>query len=375
MGRTVMGYWDCPVCGSKGIAGNVMNCPSCGRARGDVKFYMKNISENEIREEHERGDIEYLSAEQAQEIGKNPDWYCSFCNSLNKDHAAFCSNCGASRKDSESNYFDQLKKRQEAEAAEQAAQARPAQRQQPKSRRGLLILLIIAACVAGLIFYLNGSNTQGNLEVTGFAWSRSVPVEQNLEYKERGWSIPEGGTEISRSQEIHHYDQVLDHYESVEVQRSRQVLDHYETYYTYSDNGNGSFEEISHQRPVYTTEYYTETESRPVYRSVPRYQTQYVYSIWRWTPVREAEASGEDQNPFWPELNLKEDEREGSPRTERYSFTVTGEKGETGTWYLKEEDWKTLGKGNHVTISTHRGSGESWIVDEKGNPLIRVYAR
>ena len=108
---------------------------------------------------------------------------------------------------------------------------------------------------------------------------------------------------------------------------------------------------------------------------MPRYQTQYVYSIWRWTPVREAEASGEDQNPFWPELNLKEDEREGSPRTERYSFTVTGEKGETGTWYLKEEDWKTLGKGNRVTISTHRGSGESWIVDEKGNPLIRVYAR
>ena len=373
MGRTVMGYWDCPVCGSKGIAGNVMNCPSCGRARGDVKFYMKNLSEDEIREEHQRGDIEYLSEEQAREIGKNPDWYCSFCNSLNKDNAAFCTNCGASREDSESNYFDQLKKKQEAEAAERAAQSQGTQ--QPKSRRGLLILLVIAACIAGLFFYLNGSNTQGNLEINGFAWSRTIPVEQNREFTESGWNIPDGGTEISSSREIHHYDQVLDHYEDVEVQRSRQVLDGYETYYTYSDNGNGSFSEIPHQRPVYRTEYYTETERRPVYRSVPRYQTKYVYTIWRWTPAREATASGEDQNPYWPELNLKEDEREGSPRAERYSFMVTGEKGETETWYLAEEDWKKLSPGDRVTISTRRGSGESWIVDEKGNQLIRVYGR
>ena len=114
MGRTVMGYWDCPVCGNKGIAGNVMNCPSCGRARGDVKFYMKDNADQSTREENERGDIEYLNEDQKQQFGKNPDWYCSFCNSLNKDNAAFCQNCGASRESSESNYFDQLKKRQEA---------------------------------------------------------------------------------------------------------------------------------------------------------------------------------------------------------------------------------------------------------------------
>ena len=49
MGKMVMGYWDCPVCGNQGIAGNVMNCPACGRARGDVKFYMKGVAEDEIR--------------------------------------------------------------------------------------------------------------------------------------------------------------------------------------------------------------------------------------------------------------------------------------------------------------------------------------
>ena len=121
MAKLVMGYWDCPVCGMKEIRGDVQNCPSCGRARGDVKFYMKNYTEGEIREENERGDIEYLSEDEAKYVSNNPDWYCSFCDSLNSDNAEYCSNCGASRKDSESNYFDQLKKRKEREEAELAA--------------------------------------------------------------------------------------------------------------------------------------------------------------------------------------------------------------------------------------------------------------
>ena len=73
MGKMVMGYWDCPVCGNQGIAGNVMNCPACGRARGDVKFYMKGVAEDEIREAGETGGIEYLNEDQKQQFGKNPD--------------------------------------------------------------------------------------------------------------------------------------------------------------------------------------------------------------------------------------------------------------------------------------------------------------
>ena len=91
MSKLVMGYWDCPICGTKEIRGDVSNCPSCGRARGDVHFYMKDGAQDSHRGENERGDIEYLNEEQEKEIGRNPDWYCSFCNSLNKDFAAFCS--------------------------------------------------------------------------------------------------------------------------------------------------------------------------------------------------------------------------------------------------------------------------------------------
>ena len=377
MAKLVMGYWDCPVCGNQGIAGTVMNCPSCGRARGDVKFYMKNAAEGTSREEGDRGDIEYLSEEQASQTGKNPDWYCSFCNSLNKDYAARCAVCGASREDSESNYFDQLKKRQEAEAAEKAAQAsqsRPAATRQTGKRRPWLLLVILIA-VVGLFMFMNGSKTQGNLEVTGVAWSRSVPVEQYQSFEESGWSLP-AGAELKKSYNaLHHYDQVLDHYEDVEVERSRRVVDHYETYYTYEDNGNGSFSEIPHERPVYGTEYYTETVSQPVYVSVPRYATKYDYTIWRWVHTRDATSGGTGHEAAWPDLNLAKDEREGTPRKELYTFTVNNEKGESATWQLEEADWKNISVGSRISITEKRTGSEAWITDEKGNQLTRILRR
>ena len=95
MSKLVMGYWDCPVCGNREIRGDVVNCPSCGRARGDVKFYVKGYSEGDSLRESELSHFEQLDDQKAEEMGKNPDWYCSFCNSLNSDKLQTCSNCGA----------------------------------------------------------------------------------------------------------------------------------------------------------------------------------------------------------------------------------------------------------------------------------------
>ena len=377
MGKLVMGYWDCPYCGNQGVAGNVMNCPACGRARGDVRFYMKDGAESSVREDGETGDIEYLSEEQAKDFDAEADWYCSFCNSLNRNRAAFCSNCGATRESSESNYFDQLKKRQEQEAAEAAAQPAPAAQQTGNTRaksgrKSIWLWLVLIALVVGVFTWMNGNKTRGGLLVTDIAWNRAVPVEAYKEYQEEGWSIPQGGTEISSSTKLPHYDQVLDHYEDVEVQRSRRVLDHYETYYTYSDRGNGSFEQIEHQRPVYETEYYTETESRPVYRSVPRYATWYVYSIWRWKEERIERSAGTDHEAYWPDLNLGENEREGSPRAEEYTFTVEEEKEGRSTWALSEADWRNIQVGDRINITTKRTGADPWITDGQGNQVAQI---
>ena len=376
MGKLVMGYWDCPVCGSKEIRGDVVNCPSCGRARGDVKFYLKGVEEGATREENERGDIEYLSEEQAKYVSKNPDWYCSFCNSLNSDNAQFCGNCGASRANSEANYFDMLKKNQEKAAAEQAARPVASAQPQKRSSRPLVIFAVILLAVIGLFVWMNGNKTAGDLKVTALEWTRVIQIDRNREYSESDWMLPDGATLTDTRSELHHFDSVLDHYESREVQRSRQVVDHYETYYTYEDNGNGTFSEISHERPVYTTEYYTETVPEPVYVQVPRYANKYYYTIWRWKPEREVTASGTDHQTAWPEYTLEENEREGG-RAEQYRFTVEHQekKEAPATYVVDEAHWMELNVGDRVFITAKRSGADPYLSDENGNRItdLRPY--
>ena len=367
MAKLVMGYWDCPVCGNKEIRGDVTNCPSCGRARGDVKFYLKGYTEGQSLREEELGQFEQLDDQKAQEMGDRPDWYCSFCNSLNSDKAEVCSNCGATRADSEANYFDRLKKKQEEEAAEKAAQPQVSSGPQKRSRSPLLIVAAIVLVLIGVFVWMNGNKTAGDLKVTALNWTRNINIEENRMFSESGWSLPAGAEQTGTRQEIHHYDSVLDHYESVQVQRSRQVYDHDE--YTMVDNGNGTFSQVSH--PVYRTEYYTETEQQPVYRQVPRYATKYYYNIWRWTPSRDVTASGTDHHPEWPVPELGEKEREGQ-RTEEYCFTVehTEKKNEpAATYRLAESDWMNVSVGDHLYITSKRTGANPYISDEKGNKI------
>jgi hypothetical protein len=337
---------------------------------------MKGYTEGETREENERSDVEYLDEEQAKYVSKNPDWYCSFCNSLNSDNAEFCSNCGSSRADSEANYFEMLQKKKEREAAEAAAQPQVSSSQQKPSRSPMKVLLVVLLAIIALFMWLNGNKTSGDLTVTSLQWARNINIEENRMYQESGWELPAGAEQTDARSELHHYDSVLSHYESVEVQRSRQVVDHYETYYTYTDNGNGTFTEVPHERPVYTTEYYTETVRQPVYQQVPRYQTKYYYNIWRWTPSRDVAASGEDHNTYWPEVELGENEREGQ-RTEAYAFTVEHRKnkGAPETYRLAESDWMNINVNDSLFITAKRTGAEPYISDEKGNKiadLVRV---
>ena len=189
-------------------------------------------------------------------------------------------------------------------------------------------------------------------------------------FSESGWELPAGAEQTDARNELHHYDSVLDHYENVEVQRSRQVIDHYETYYTYSDNGNGTFSEIPHERPVYGTEYYTETVQQPVYRQVPRYATKYYYNIWRWVTSRTASASGQDHDTRWPDPALGENEREGQ-RGETYRFSVENVKkaSDTAVYRVDETTWKGLNVGDLVHITAKRSGSDPYLSDEKGNKI------
>ena len=368
MGKLVMGYWDCPYCDTKGVRGDQAVCPGCGRPRGEVKFYMKGQAQNEERRADQVGDIEYVDEEKAKYINRNPDWYCSFCETLNSDNADTCRSCGASRQDSEANYFEMLRKKQQREAA----RVQTAVQEKPKRSRFPLILIALVLVIVGIFTYMNSNSTRGDYRISAVSWERVISVEKNTLCHESGWTVPDGGEVTDRRSEIHHYDTVIDHYETVEVQRSRRVLDHYETYYTYEDLGNGYYDQVEHQRPVYETEYYTETEQQPVYRQVARYQTKYYYDIWRWIEDRQARASGEDHSAYWPDPQLGADEREAG-RAAVYRISVTDTKNDsTARYRLSEADWESLKPGDSLYITAKRSGADPYISDEKGNPLIQL---
>ena len=375
MGKLVMAYWDCPFCGNQGNRGDQVQCPSCGRPRGDVKFYMRDHQETSVRKEGETDDIEYIDEETAKQINRNPDWYCSFCNTLNSDNASFCSNCGASRENSEHNYFDiQKKKEEQAREEAQAYTSTQARASAPSSKKPLLFMIIAVVAIVALFSYLNGSKTDGDLKITSLIWKRNIQIEENVQYSESGWNLPSGAELTEQRQEVHHFDTVVSRYEDVEVTRSREVIDHYETYTTYNDLGNGTFEEVSHQKPVYRTEYYTETVRQPVYVQVPRYATKYYYTIWRWKETRVATSSGSDHNTYWPETNLTENEREGQ-RSEAYAFSVEDSNGKAATYQLAQSDWLNLNPGDNLYITARRTGNGAYISDREGNriaDLVRI---
>lgn len=66
----------------------------------NTKFYMPD-------------EIKYVSEEEAEKISRNPDWQCSFCGSLNSDDLNVCKNCGATKEDSERNYFEMKQQEEE----------------------------------------------------------------------------------------------------------------------------------------------------------------------------------------------------------------------------------------------------------------------
>ena len=101
MGKIIEGLWDCPFSGNKRNRDGQKTCRDCGHPQDEnTKFYMPD-------------EIKYVSEEEAEKISRNPDWQCSFCGSLNSDDLNVCKNCGATKEDSERNYFEMRQQEEE----------------------------------------------------------------------------------------------------------------------------------------------------------------------------------------------------------------------------------------------------------------------
>lgn len=355
MGRLIYGYWDCPYCKSKGIRGDNRECPNCGRPRDEsIKFYMG-------------ANIEYVPTDKTTDINRNPDWLCPFCESLNSDSISECVGCGAPRGADNKTYFDLHKPEKEiidsltvinneetkgTSSIHKAKESAKHKKIGSKAKIALILTAIAIPIIVLLTFLL--STHQETLRVTGFSWSRLITVEKLTTVNESDWDLPFDARLQYSKEEIRSYQNVLDHYETETRQVEKQRISGYEEYVSgYRDLGNGMFEEIASERPIYETYYETETYQEPVYRQEPVYATKYYYEIDKWLAERTIRTKGTDKNPVWGEVNLVVNERTGSKK-ETYTLHLQSESDKSYTYDVPLSLWQELSENDTVVAEISR---------------------
>ena len=378
MGKLIEGFWDCHYCGTTGIGGSKRECPNCGKARDEnTKFYMNP------NEKH------YVPKEKAAHINRNPDWICKYCGSLNSDNNKSCSSCGSIRTEDNLNYFENHKKKTNEDSYNSegtnsqtyheahtdkhsnyydnktTSPHTSRDNQSHNSRKPfpihiILIVLVGLIAISGLIYLFIPKEQE--LTIQDFSWKRNINIERYQTVNENGWNLPTGARLQYTNWEFHHYEQVLDHYETKTKQVARERLVGYEEYVTgHRDLGNGYFEEITSSRPVYETYYETETYQEPIYRDEPIYQIKYYYEIDKWLYERTVTTQGNDKEPYWGNTFLNSDERVSS-KNETYYIIGTDKKEKVYTVTLSFDDWNSLSIGQKVKLKISFGHGT--IVDK-----------
>ena len=379
MGRLIEGLWDCPYCNTKGIGGSKRECPNCGRPRDEnTKFYMP-------------GTIQYIDEEKASKINKNPDWICSYCNSLNSDSDTICKSCGSERTTENLDYFsrDETSTKgarprydppptstYEEDSYDDDKEFKESYTSSISSSNSslsssffngiwskVLLGILSVAMIVGLIYLFVPKNEEVN--ISNIYWERSMDVEKYQTVNESDWTLPATARLHYAQEEFYQNVEVLDHYETKTRAVTKSVLDHYETQVTgYRDLGNGYFEEQTQQVPIYkdVTEY--ETYQDPVYRTEAVYKTKYYYEIDKWLYDRTLNSKGTVNAPYWPDTSSLTDIERVSKKTENYYIVGTNKKGKEKKYSLTFDDFNTLSIGDTVKLKVTVIGTATLIKDE-----------
>lgn len=375
------GRWDCTYCGTRGILGRLMACPNCGQRRPeDIKFYLPEDAPD-ISDE-----------EQLKRAKAGPDWICEYCGASNSAIEQVCTQCGAERSEAVSQEVKEYSLEERPHfgdegpapdaaddpyadtpyAVEQSYTASFLDDDEPSSsppapnepeeegskkkwfKPFAIVAAIIVACIMPALFFFLMPQTV-EAQVSGVEWERSIDVEVYKTVVEEDWSVPSGGRRLDSWREVHHHEEVIDHYETKTREVSEKVKVGTERYKCGTrDLGNGYFEDKYCTRDKYETRYRTETYEEPVYRKEPVYQTKYRYEIDKWVHDRTREEEGTDYNPQWPRVSIGKNEREGEREEEYTVYFVGKKKGKTYEVDLPFEEWKTYKEGQTHKLKINR---------------------
>lgn len=351
-----VGRWDCATCGHKGILGPKTECPSCGADRPkNVQFYLAD--ESDVVQD----------ADQLKRARAGADWRCSYCGQNNPADTITCISCGNGRSEQETrltqrDYQSGTVPRSSQKVVPEST-AIPPPRHRGKGCLWALIGLVVAFIALVIIF---GQTNAIVVTIEGFEWERSIRTEVNRLVEEEDWEMPAQGQLIESFRDIHHYDQVLDHYETRTRTKERAVGT--EQYVCGKrDLGNGYFEDKYCDRTVYET--YEEQYEAPVYRDKPVYRTKYRYNIYRWQKSAPIETQGIGKEAQWGDLTAVQSDprRRATQRSAVYTITVRDEQNEQHDHAIPFKEWERLERGDTLNAlrgavsGNYRGLNEPWV--------------
>lgn len=385
------GRWDCPSCGSTGIYGRHVDCPGCNKPRpAGIRFYLSDDAPV------------VTDPARLREARAGADWVCEHCGASNRATEDNCTGCGAELGGSAEQPVRDYEMGDVPRSGTPDAPGEGARRLGLSGAGGgggggkkvlqgcggcgclVLVVSMLMTAVGALLGPPVGGTDLVPAVVESRRWERTVVVEQRRVVDGEGWELPDSARVVRQRRRVHHNDEEIVGYRSRtrEVPRTERVRDGVETRTRQveervrtgtreyvcgqRDLGNGYFEDIECEEPVYETRtrteryeepsyrevttYETVTEDVPVTRPRPVYQTYYTWRVPRWEVVDTLRAQGANPPPAWPDTTLRRGQRIAS-RREQYTLTLRDVSGARRTLELGVLQWSGWRPGERVALS------------------------
>jgi hypothetical protein len=309
-GDTFEMLWDCNFCRTPKLLGLTHRyCPVCGAPQNAEGRYFPP-------------DDEKVPVKNHQYFGR--DLVCEHCSTYNSRSNKHCRDCGAPLQTSKDAPLPTAENALaglggESQGKQHVGNA-PARARSPTLR--LVLLTVGLVLTSLLVFFFWKRDTA--FEVVGHNWERKIDIERFGPVRESTWCdhLPSQARELGRHREVRSHEQVRDG-ESCSMRKI--------------DQGDGTFREVKHCEPRYTTK--------------PVYDVKCDYEINRWTKFRTAESSGQSlAAPQWPSIKLTTAcgsvgcERQGA-KNEAYAVKLRGPDGSLETCQVPQEQWASASLG------------------------------
>lgn len=349
--RQIEMTWRCSTCATVN-RGRDMTCSSCGDPKDASEHY-------EMPTDTARAPT-VTDPELVVRAKAGPNWRCSYCSSDQRRTDGTCRQCGG---------VPAAPRRPSAAAPVSSPPRRSVVRGPIAAVVGGVVL------VGGATAFATRTRTY-EAEVTAVFWEQRIVVDRYDVQEREGWRRETGADAfdiVSLGQQIHHYDEVLDHYDTerytVDVPCGQDCQTIPETCSeSCSANGNGFATcrtTCSGGGQSCTTRYCDQWRTRqvPRYRDEPRYAERIRYKIWDWAYARTVVASGSAvDDVHWPDGGaMPEADAEGhrERETRESSFKVALAYDDASVVVaVAADDFASFAPGSSHVLVTHWGSFE-----------------